>query len=197
MCLNDLRSFTAYLNFEFDGVIIAAGAQERTIAFKGVENLLCYSSSEILSGRAEAQDPDIIVGAGLVGGETADFLSSNGFKVSLVEIQQKPFADMGVSVRWVLMERLKKGGVTIYTSSEVLEIKKGEVVVRTPGGEISLLAGCVIFAVDFEENDDLVEKVAKLGVLYCVVIEDNRKPRRIIYAVHEGYWAAANWLDRL
>ena len=181
---------------EFDGVIIAAGAQERTIDIQGMENLPCYYSSEILSGKAEPQDPAIIVGAGLVGGETADFLSSNGLKVSLVEIQEKAFVDMGVSGRWVLMERLKKGGVTIHTSSEVLEIKKGEVVVRTPGGEISLPAGCVIFAVGFEANDDLVEKVAKLGVPYCV-IGDNRKPRRIKDAVHEGYWAATSWLDSL
>ncbi len=131
-----------------------------------------------------------------MGGETADFLRSKRHKVSLVEIQEKPFTDMGVSGRWVLMERLKKGGVTIYTSSEVLEIKKGEVVVRTPEGEINLPAGCVIFAVGFEANDDLVEKVAKLGVPYCV-IGDSRKPRRIKDAVHEGYWAATSWLDGL
>jgi len=50
--------------------------------------------------------------------------------------------------------------------------------------------------VDFEANDDLVEKVAKLGVPYCVVIGDSRKPRRIIDAVHEGYWAVTTgWID--
>lgn len=188
-CFNDVAD-------EFDGVIIAAGAQERTIAIQGMENLPCYSSSEILSGKAEPQDPVIIVGAGLVGGETADFLSSNGLKVSLVEIQEKPFLDMGVSGRWVLMKRLKKGGVTIYTSSEVLEVKKGEIVVQTPEGEINLPAGSVIFAVGFEAHRDLIERVVTLGVPYCV-IGDSRRPRRIKDAVHEGYWAATSWVDGL
>jgi len=181
---------------EFDGIIIAAGAKERQITIEGMENIPCYLADDVLSGKAEPREPVIIVGAGLVGGETADFLCSKGLTVSLVEIQKKPFADMGVSGRWVLMERLKRRGVTIYTSSEILKVKKGEVVVKTPEGELILAAGCLVVAIGFEVDHDLVETVSRLGIPYCV-IGDSRKPRRIKDGVHEGYWAATTWVDRL
>jgi pyruvate/2-oxoglutarate dehydrogenase complex dihydrolipoamide dehydrogenase (E3) component len=180
----------------FDGIIVAGGANEKTLEIKGMENLPCYSSSQILSGKVRPQDPVVIVGAGLVGGETAHLLCSQGFKTSLVEILKKPFADMGISTRWVLMGNLKKAGVSIYTSSEVIEVKEGQVVVQTPEEKITLPAGCVVFAVGYEPDQALTEQIEGLGVPFCV-IGDIKKPRRIKDAVHEGYWAATEWVDGL
>lgn len=180
----------------FDGIIVAGGAREKTMSIEGMEHLPCYLSSEILSGKNEPQDPVIIIGAGLVGGETADFLLKKGLNVSLVEIQKEPFADMGVSVRWVLMKRLIKGGVKIYTSSEVQEIRKGEIIVQTSEEALTLPAGCLVMAIGFESRDDLIEQVSRIGVPYSV-IGDNQQPGRVKDAVHSGYWAATSWVDGL
>ncbi|MFC1823156.1 NAD(P)/FAD-dependent oxidoreductase [Thermodesulfobacteriota bacterium] len=180
----------------FDAIILAAGAREKTLTIEGMTNMPCHKSSDILSGKAEPQDPVCIIGAGLVGGETADFLREKGFKVSMVEILERPFSDMGPSLRWVLAARLKQGGVTIHTSSEVQEITKEGVIVKTPEGEITLKAGCLITAVGYEPDSDIIAKVKQAGIPYCV-IGDNKEPRRIKDAVHEGYWAATTWIDGL
>ena len=101
---------------------------------------------------------------------------------------------MGPSVRWVLAARLREGGVKIYTSSEVSEVRKNEVVVKTPEGEVLLKAGCIITALGFESDAEMVERVERTGILYCI-IGDEKRPRRIIDAIREGYWAATQWVD--
>ncbi|MFC1824205.1 NAD(P)/FAD-dependent oxidoreductase [Thermodesulfobacteriota bacterium] len=180
----------------FDAIILAAGAREKTLSIQGMENMPCHRSSDVLSGKAELQDPVLIVGAGLVGGETADYLIAKGLKVSMVELLDQPFGDMGMSLRWVLAGRLKKGGVNIHLSSEILEIKQGKVVVKTPEEIVNIDAGCLVTAVGYESDPDLIAKVHQTGIPYCV-IGDVKEPRRIKDAVHEGYWAATEWVDGL
>ena len=129
-------------------------------------------------------------------GETADGLISRGFQVTMVEMLKRPFADMGASVRWVLAARLQEGGVKIYTSSQVREVKGNRVIIRTPEGDMSLEAGSLITAVGFESDPAMEEKVKQTGIPYCV-IGAGRQPRRIREAIQEGYWAAAEWVERL
>ncbi|MCP4757331.1 MAG: FAD-dependent oxidoreductase [Proteobacteria bacterium] len=180
----------------FDGIIAAVGAKEKQLAIPGRENIVCCSANQVLSGCVEPQEPVVIVGAGLIGGETADFLCSQGKKVSLVEVQKKPLPDMGPTLRWVLLGRLKKGGVEIHTSSEITEIQKDRVSINSPNGEVTLPAKSLIFAVGLESSSKLVDEIKTAGIPYCT-IGDNKEPRRIKDAIHEGYWAATSWVDSL
>jgi len=84
----------------------------------------------------------------------------------------------------------------IYTSSEILEVKKDSVLVRTSEGLITLEAGSLVFGVGFEPAFDITEKVKKTGIPYRV-IGDAMKPQRIKDAVWDGYEAATTWVDGL
>jgi 2,4-dienoyl-CoA reductase (NADPH2) len=184
---------------EFDGIIVAAGSNEKRIPIPGLENIPSYTGGEILSGAVIPPEPIIIVGAGLIGGETADFLCAKGLKVSLVEIQEKLLPDMGATLRWVLIQRLKKGGVAVLTSTKILEVKEDRVVIETDGELQELPAKSLVFAVGLESShsgSDLITEVEKTSLPYCI-IGDGKAPRRIKDAVHEGYWAATDWVDGL
>lgn len=184
----------AHVKEQYDGVILATGARERSLHIEGAGQVPCYSSSQILDGSVIPQSPVVIVGAGLVGGETADYLSSKGLEVCLVEIRPKPLADMGATLRWVLLDHLKKGGVKIHTSSSIREIKDGTAFIQTPEGEITIPVGCLVISVGFESDNQLVDDLTRSGVQYCI-IGDKKTPRRIKEAIHEGYWAATEWVD--
>ncbi|ABB32420.1 NADH-dependent flavin oxidoreductase, Oye family, and FAD-dependent pyridine nucleotide-disulfide oxidoreductase family protein [Geobacter metallireducens GS-15] len=184
------------LSENFDAVILATGAKERTILINGMEQVPCYTSSEILDGTVSPDNPVVIIGAGLVGGETADYLSSKGFDVSLVEIRPKPLADMGATLRWVLLDHLNKGGVNIHTSSSVQEIKDGKAVIQTLEGVITVPLGCLVISVGFESDDLLVGDLDRAGLPYCI-IGDKKSPRRIKDAIHEGFLAATHWVDSI
>jgi 2,4-dienoyl-CoA reductase (NADPH2) len=113
-----------------------------------------------------------------------------------VEILETPLADMGMSVRWVLLSRLKKQGVPILTSSEVVEVHEGGVRVRTPEGKKEMAARSIVFAVGSVPDSEMLEKINATQTPHCV-IGDSKKPRKIKDAVHEGYWAATTWVDSL
>ncbi len=66
----------------------------------------------------------VILGAGLVGGETADLLIEDGVEVSLVDMVAKPFADMGATLKWVMTGRLRKAKVRMFMESTISEISK-------------------------------------------------------------------------
>jgi len=181
----------------YDGVILATGAEERSIHIKGMDNLPTFFSSQILEGVVAPVNPVVIVGAGEVGCETADYLASRKYDVSVVEIQGRPLPDMGITLRWVLLNRLREAGVKIYTSSSVNEIKDGEAIVQTGDQVFPLKAGCVVLAVGFRPAENqLKEAVRASGLPYCL-IGDQKSARRIRDAIHEGYAAATDWVDQL
>ena len=184
---------------DFDGIIVATGATERTISIPGLKNMPSYTGGEILAGSIIPQDPVVIIGAGLIGGETADYLCAKGLKVAMVEIQKKLLPDMGATLRWVLMQRLKKGEVSVFTSTEILEVKKEAVVIQTGTEQQELPAKSLVFAVGLESThstSSLIQEVNQTDLPYCI-IGDGKQPRRIKDAVHEGYWAATQWVDDL
>jgi len=183
------------LEADYDAVILATGAKERSLLIEGMEKIPVYTSSQILDGQLTPENPAVVIGGGLVGGETADFLSSRNYQVSVVEIQPKLLPDMGASMRWILLSRLKEARVRTFTSSSVTRVEKGKVVVRTPEGEAAVPAGCLVISIGFKADEELVEDVKRSGVPFCI-IGDKKNPRRIKDAIHEGYRAATSWIDQ-
>ncbi|MFB3813378.1 MAG: NAD(P)/FAD-dependent oxidoreductase [Terriglobales bacterium] len=181
----------------YDGVVLSAGAEERTLAIKGMENMPVYSSTHVLDGTAIPEGPVVIVGAGEVGCETADYLRTLNYEVSIVEIQARPLPDMGITLRWVLLNRLKESGVKIYTSSSVAEIEPGLVVVQAPDKTLEIEARSLILAVGFKAAENAVMGPVRNSGLPYYVIGDQKFPRRIKDAVHEGYRAGTAWVDGL
>ncbi len=184
------------LTTHFDGVILAAGAKEKTLNIKGMETIPTYLSSKVLDDQAELKSPVIIVGAGLVGCETAEYLHIQGYEVSIVEIQQKPLPDMGPSLKWPFLQRLKKAGIPIHTNASIKEIVSGEAIIESGDQTFSKKVGSLVFAVGFTAEDGLIEKFKATG-LPCYVIGDEKSPRRIKNAIQEGYEAGALWVDGL
>lgn len=137
-------------------VIIATGARVREI------NSLVLNGKNIIGYREamtlEKQPKDlIIVGSGAIGVEFAYFYNSLGTNVTLVEYLPKiaPLEDDDISKE--LQKILKKQGVKIMTSSELIDSEvskdKVDVKIKDPNGEIiNMTADVVLSAVGIKSN---------------------------------------------
>ena len=137
-------------------VIIATGARSREInsLVQNGKNIIGYREAMTL----EKQPKDlIIVGSGAIGVEFAYFYNSLGTNVTLVEYLPKiaPLEDDDISKE--LQKILKKQGVKIMTSSELIESEatkdKVNVKIKDPNGEIiNMTADVVLSAVGIKSN---------------------------------------------
>ena len=137
-------------------VIIATGARSREInsLVQNGKNIIGYREAMTL----EKQPKDlIIVGSGAIGVEFAYFYNSLGTNVTLIEYLPKiaPLEDDDISKE--LQKILKKQGVKIMTSSELIESEvikdKVDVKIKDPNGEIiNMTADVVLSAVGIKSN---------------------------------------------
>lgn len=195
----------------YDGVIVSTGSRERRIRIRGEENIQTYMASEVLMQKVKPEGPVVILGSGLVGGETADLLIEDDIEVSLVDLIPKPFTDMGATLKWVMTGRLRKAGVNMYMESTISEIHNGHAIIQHEttadienGGVIinssdqvtRVPAKSLIFAVGYISETEVITEIKAAGLPYYQ-IGDAVRSRNLRDATFEGYLAATEWVDGL
>jgi NADPH-dependent 2,4-dienoyl-CoA reductase/sulfur reductase-like enzyme len=169
-----------------DEVILASGARPQWLAIPGLEKSRAVAAWEVLSGEKDPQGPCLVLGAGLVGCETADYLSTKGKKVILVEILSEMAMDSDGDTKTYFNLRFQKNGVMVYAGTG-LQRMDGKMAVLKKGNEESRVeVETVIFAVGAEPNDELYDKLVSSG-LKVIKVGDCVKPRRLIDSVKEGF----------
>ena len=164
---------------------------------------------DVLLKKVRPEGPVVILGAGLVGGETADLLIEDGVEVSLVDLVAKPFADMGATLKWVMTGRLRKAKVKMFMESTIVEISKGQVHIKhdttadVADGEVVISrddpltvvpAKSVIIAAGYISDDSMIDRIKRARLPY-IRTGDAIRSRNLRDAVLEGYKAATEWVD--
>lgn len=111
-----------------------------------------------------------IYGGGLVGVELAEFLGERGRKVTLIEPGPAFGKELMIVRRWRIMDTLRHLGVTLLSSTELLEIKPDRVVIRTKNSQVQTRrTDTVIMAIGAEPNDAIVASLKTVGVaVHCI-----------------------------
>ena len=117
--------------------------------------------------------------------EAADFLSSKGKKVVLVEVAEEVGAKLDPLPRTMLLKRLKEQGVEIHTNTGVTQLGAGHAVARKGEEELRIPADMVVLAVGVQANRELGEGLQGAG-LELHTIGDAKEPRGVGEAVLEG-----------
>lgn len=173
-------------------VIAATGSSPLIPKFKGYDQDFVVTAHDVLLGRAEVGKRVAVVGGGLVGAETADMLSLQCEKVSVIEMMPEIMRDGEPSPSRYIKERLKKYGVDIYTSTKLTEIGDHKIFAEKDGQQIVIDdVDSVIIAVGVKKNaalDDALEK------LECQVIRvgDANGVKNGYLGIREGYVAGLN-----
>ena len=167
-------------------VILATGSRPISPAVPGIDSPPVCDAREVLLGRTALKSLAIVLGAGYVGMETADFLMAHGVKVTVMEMQAMPPVGKHTAHGYWLNQRLEKGGGTLMLGAEVVRIEPDAVIYRQAGEERRLApASMIITALGARPEDELVNTLKKFGIPHQVV-GDARTPRRLLEAVHEG-----------
>ena len=169
-----------------DAVIVATGALPLIPDWKGVDESGALSVDDVLSKGVDVGKRVLVVGAGGIGAETADYLSEMGKEVTLVEMLEEIASDLVVHLKHYLSKRLAEKGVTILTSTKVKELGKGYAVVEDASGTGKIDGfDAIVLAVGSRANNRIAKSLeGKVPELY--VIGDASEPREALDAVYEG-----------
>jgi thioredoxin reductase len=174
-----------------EAVILATGADQAACPADGITSRIVCGAWQILSGEVEPADHVVVIGGGLVGMETADFLCEKGIKdVTLVEMLAEPPVPPLTAHGTMLHRRLAAAGAKLMFNTTVKKIEEGSVVILTDGKEQKLEPVCqVIVAVGVTPRQAFKETLKEKNIRHFI-IGDTKDPRRIIEATTEGAEAA-------
>ncbi len=168
-----------------DVLIIATGSES------AIPNIEGINSKKVISARRALTSEDVgpcvlVIGGGLVGCETADYLAGQDMSVTVVEMLKHTARDIGPAARFFLRRRLQEKQVLILTQSTVKSIDDAYAVVDTPGGKQRLGPfDTIVMATGAVPVDSLKDQVRDI-VPEVYVIGDACKPGKILAAVEQA-----------
>ncbi len=168
-----------------DEVILATGA---TPIIPQIENdgITVVQAVDILNGKAYAGNRSLIVGGGMVGLETAEYLLSLNKKATVVEMMEETGAGLNQHIKYFIHRTLKDGEVEVLTNTKVEKLTTDGILASTPSGQIQLKGyDTIILAIGTKAYNPLEEEL-KSKVKSLHVIGDAVKARRIVDAVEEA-----------
>ncbi|WP_240472965.1 NAD(P)/FAD-dependent oxidoreductase [Paenibacillus sanguinis] len=179
------------LAYNPDLVIHATGASPlKPRSIPGIDKPHVAAATDVLQNHVYIGDHIVIIGAGLVGCETALVLAHAGKKVTLVEMAEKVLPEpVFIQNAMMLEQMLQHPGITVRTSCRLASIEDRSVVLQHAEGEESLLCDNVVLAMGFRPNKALFEELE--DQLRIVNVGDSVQVRKVLDAVHEAHDAIA------
>ncbi len=176
----------------WQGVINATGSAPVVPDIPGADSAKCVEAREVLLGMRDPGKRVLIVGAGLVGMETADYLICRGSEVTVIdELEYPPVLPM-TSHGYHLHQVLNDGG-ELLLGTRVTQITAEGARISSAQGERDIEVDCVVWAVGAKPETALSQAALEAGVEVRSV-GDAVEARRLLDAVHDGYWAARGLL---
>lgn len=172
----------------FDEVIAAVGAHNMELPMP-VENSRVVSSWDVLEG-AEVSGTCAVLGGGLVGTETAEYLAKKGHEVMIIEMLDKIAAGESATVMPLITKDFEAHGVKQYTDTRVNRIQDNVIhaVSTKDQSEVTLHADTIVCALGSRKNL-FDESGIAAGVTYIGDCSGERTAD-IAAAVRSGYHAA-------
>ena len=172
----------------FDHVILAIGAHNMDLPMP-VVNSNVVSSWDVLNG-LEVTGKCVVLGGGLVGAETAEYLANKGLDVTIVEMMDKIAAQESETVLPLMQADFAKHDVKQLVNTRVSEIKNNVIYATntTDNTNVELNAEVIVNALGSKKNlfDD-----SKLTVPFTYVGDcSGERTADIASAIRTGYKAA-------
>jgi 2-enoate reductase len=171
---------------KFDVVFIATGSTPIIPDVPGIGKGNVVVAVDLLLGKRDAGQSVIVIGGGLVGCETALYLTQKGKKLTIVETLNDILPDTFRINHTHLQTLLVDANIEILTSTKVLEITDDGIIIADKYGERKIKADTIVLAVGFKPDRSLSETLD--GQIPEVdEVGDCIEPRKVINAIWEGF----------
>jgi len=122
--LNKKISLQEIKEMPYDKIVIATGSKPAKINLDADIN--SYTAIEVLEGNIPKGRDIAIIGGGLTGLETAEYLAEKGKNVTVLELKEEAGEGIYPMVKKLLLNRLKELKVDIITNALIKEISGGK-----------------------------------------------------------------------
>lgn len=172
----------------FDAVIVAVGAHNMELPVPA-ENSSVVSAWDVLAG-AEVSGTCAVLGGGLVGTETAEYLAQKGHRVVIVEMLERIAAGESATVMPLITRDFEEHGVEQYVNTRVDRIQDNVLyAVNTKDNtEVVIQADTIVNALGSKKNAFDAQGIT-VAVSYAGDCSGERTAD-IAAAVRSGYHAA-------
>lgn len=188
--LNEIATVKSISALEPDAVIVAVGANSFIPAISGIDNANVKDAWKVLAGAQTVSGRVVIIGGGVVGCETAEYLAELGCKVSIVEMSDSITNDISVTIVPTMLENYEQFDVETYMEHKVTAITENEVhceiknrdIVQIPYDYVVIASGAR--SVGFDTAEFIANGIEVIEVGDCDKVAD------ISYATKTAYDAA-------
>ena len=178
------------LSHDYDAVIVATGSMPKRISLG--EDSKVYTAAEVLTGKIEPGDCIAVIGGGLVGCETALWLTQNGKEVTIIETLDRLLAVNGplCHANSEMLERLiPYNNINTITSAKAIEYRNGVLTVDEDGERKKMKCDSVILSIGYKSENSLYQEL-KFDVPEIYQLGDARQVANIMYAIWDAFEVA-------
>ena len=172
----------------FDQILIAIGAHDIDLPISGNKEYV-VSSWDVLNGK-EISGKIAIIGGGLVGAETAEYLANKGNEVTIIEMMDKIAAQESSTVLPLMMKDFKDHNVVQYVNTKVMGISDDGHIIKAvkENEEIEIPCDFIVMAVGSKKNEFDVSQITK--PIQYIGDCSNERTADIASAIRTAYHAA-------
>ncbi len=171
-----------------DKVILATGSMPEMPVIKGLfqTKMDLVTNVDVISNRETIGPKVIVLGGGMTGLITADFLADQGKDVVVLN-RKKSFAEeMSSNDRYYLRERLKENNVTLYKKVSVSAFTDDGVKFKANGEKMSLNGFTSVVISEKHSPIRDAKKLEKKTDARFHMIGDAKSPRHLMYCISEA-----------
>ena len=188
LCMGQTRTAEQLKDAGFEAVINAVGAHSAAPRIPGIDSVNVADAWKVLAGEQQVYGTVAVIGGGMVGCETAEYLAARGCKVSVIEMMDKIAAGESSTILPTLLENYKTYGVEQYPSHKVKEFRMDAVVCENKdGAEVTIPCDYIVLAMGARSNEFDAAALEAANILVYSIGDAAGKAADISNAIRTGY----------
>ena len=132
--IGELATTQSVLALRPDAVIVAVGASSYMPSIPGADGPNVCDAWKVLSGEQQVKGRVVVIGGGVVGCETTEYLAKQGCQVSLVEMRDTIANGLSTTVLSTMLENYGAYGVVQYPGHKVTRMTTSELICEDKSG---------------------------------------------------------------
>ena len=188
LCMGQTRTAEQLKDAGFEAVINAVGAHSAAPRIPGIDGVNVADAWKVLAGEQQVYGTVAVIGGGMVGCETAEYLAARGCKVSVIEMMDKIAAGESTTILPTLLENYKTYGVEQYPSHKVKEFRMNAVVCENKdGAEVTIPCDYIVLAMGARSNEFDAAALEAANIPVYSIGDAAGKAADISNAIRTGY----------
>ena len=188
LCMGQTRTAEQLKDAGFEAVINAVGAHSAAPRIPGIDSVNVADAWKVLAGEQQVYGTVAVIGGGMVGCETAEYLAARGCKVSVIEMMDKIAAGESTTILPTLLENYKTYGVEQSPSHKVKEFRMDAVVCENKdGAEVTIPCDYIVLAMGARSNEFDAAALEAASIPVYSIGDAAGKAADISNAIRTGY----------